>query len=419
VNKQRHVLVLGAGVIGVTTAYYLARSGCRVTIVDRADGAAAEGSHSNGGALSSFHAHSWANPTAPAKFLLSMFKRNSVFRIRMKNDPAFFLWAAQFLRYCLPGASQKANAELYDLVVETQSLLKEVLGHTGIDANLSQGGLYLIKSKKELSVAATQVKTNPRYSNVALLDQEALFLREPSMSRSLHQFAGALLVERDYSADCFEFTTSLLRYMQSEYDVSALLQTEVTGFLNSGRGIHGVQTTNGPCEADDVVTCLGAFTPLLTRSVGYKPPIYPVKGYSLSLPIVDSEAIPKRFALDETAFVAYARLGKTFRLATFVEFSGYDTTVDPMAIEHLSAYAAGIAPDAFDFSASKGHACLRPMSPDGSPIIGPVPGTSNLWINSGHGHKGWATSCASAKRLLRQMQTHWSRQKCMGVSPSC
>ncbi len=195
----------------------------------------------------------------------------------------------------------------------------------------------------------------------------------------------------------------MLGYIQANFDVQTSFNTAISGFLKSANGVRGVQTTKGSIEADDIVVCLGPHTSKLTREINYRPPIYPVKGYSLSLPILSPKLSPKHFAVDESAFVAYSNFGNTFRLATFVEFAGYDTSVDPIAVEFLSRYAAELAPKAFDHSSIQSHACLRPMTPNGAPIIGPIPGHSNVWINSGHGHKGWGASCASAKRISDQI----------------
>lgn len=402
-QDRGRVLVLGAGIVGVTTAYYLARAGFRVTIIDRATEVAADGSHANGGTVSSFHAKSWANSAAPLQFLKSLFDRGSIFRLRLKPDLAFALWAACFLRYCLPGASAGASKTLLNLVVETQSLLKEICAEARIDPHISQGGLYLHATEKSLESAMAACQGTEYDAPTRLLNRSELLALEPALERSKTKHAGALWVERDFSADCRAFASSLANHLVAVHGVTVQLSREVTGLAQVNGRVRGVRLGEEILDADQIVVCLGVGTPCLTRTLSHRPRIYPVKGYSLTLPIVRPDLAPRHFAVDESVFTAYSVLGDRFRLATYVEFAGYDRSVDPKAIRFLTDVAGNLFPEAFDLGAAQGHACLRPMTPDGAPIVGGIPRHPNVWINAGHGHKGWATCCATANRLVHQM----------------
>jgi len=320
--------------------------------------------------------------------------------MRPSADPEFWIWALKFLRYCWPGANKTSDQAMFELVFESQILLAEILQATGLDINHHQGGLYLHRTQRSLQATRPGIeKLAAQGYKVHLLDSEQLYKTDPALAASNIQFAGAVKVDDDFSADCHLFTEKLASYCQSHFDMSLQLSTEVQDFLFYNGHVCGVITDQGPIEADEVVVAMGAQTPNILRKLDYKVPIYPVKGYSVSLKINQPEKAPQYFAVDEGSFIALSRLGEILRLATFVEFSGYNKAIDPRAIDHLTQFAEQLFPGACDLSSANGWAGLRPMTAHGRAIIGPMPNRNNLWINSGHGHGGWGSSCGSASYL--------------------
>ncbi|MCL6286178.1 FAD-dependent oxidoreductase [Ruegeria sp. 2012CJ41-6] len=396
--KQDRVLVIGAGVVGLTSAYYLNRAGYKVTVLERADSVATEGSHANAGTLSSFRAQSWASPASLLKFLGGFRRKDSVFRMRLTRDKGFLIWCVIFLRHCLPGATTGINAELKALVIETQEMLKELMGELGGDFSLTQGGLYLVRSQDKIRKLQAQngLSDSPGYAR--LLSAEGLLSLEPALEQSQIEFSGGVYVEQDYSADCQAFSSALGDYLRTKMGVKLLFARTVEEIRQTRQEVI-VSTRDEDFRTDKAIICAGAATSLLSRNFGFDPKIYPIKGYSVTIPILKRSRVPSLFAVDEAAFVAYSTQGGSFRLASFVENAGFDRSLDDAAVEHLCNYASQVAPGAFDLGAAEAHACLRPMTPGGSPVICKPRPDCNIWINSGHGHKGWGICCATAKRL--------------------
>lgn len=403
VSSLRHVVVLGAGVAGITTAYYLSREGFRVTVLEQSNGVATGESHANAGLISTYHAAAWASPQVPLMFLKGLFSKTSIFRLRWNSDPAFLLWAVSFLRNCLPGATREANILLSKLVFETQELLNTLIAETGINLPLNYGGMFLYTSESALRKAVANLPDFDGDGRPEVLDRTKMLKLEPTLAGSRINYVGGLHVARDFSGDCREYSVALAQYVKAECGVSLLLDHEVTEIRASDSGKQRIVVGDQTIEADDVVLCLGSSSGKFARKFGLKLNIYPVKGYSISVPIRDPELAPKHFGLDEEAFIAFTVLGDKFRVASFVELSGYDREIDPVAIEHMKKFADNLAPGAFDIEKTTSHVGLRPMRPDGTPFVGKVPGQKHMWVNSGHGHKGWAISCACSQRLARQM----------------
>jgi D-amino-acid dehydrogenase len=398
-----HVVVLGAGLLGVTTAYYLAREGHQVTVVDRQKEPARETSFANAGLLTPGHAYAWASPRAPMILLKSLWRTDTALRWRLKMDPGMWAWGLKFLANCT-AAKNRANTVIkvrlcsYSLA-ETAAVTAE----TGIAWDRSQSGaLYLYRDPDHFRAGRENFKLLADEGVEAkTLDAEALAAFEPALAGMKGRFAGAIHTPHDESGDARKFTVALAEFCKSR-GVDFKLGAKITRIDRTGDRVTGIDTDQGRVQGDAYVLALGSYSPLLTKSIGVKMPIYPVKGYSVTLPITDPDAAPAHFGVDEANLVAFARLGDRLRLTATADFAGYDTSFAPGDFTHMMRVARELFPRAAAYDRPEYWACLRPMTPDGPPIMGPSP-LSNLWLNTGHGHIGWTMACGSSRVVVDRM----------------
>lgn len=393
------VIVLGAGVVGVTTAYELARDGHEVTIIDRLDLAASETSYANAGLIAPGHSYTWSSPKAPKILLRSLLDRSQALVFRPSLDPRLYLWSLQFLRNCTAERASTNTKRKVRLCRYSQDRLLQIADETGVAYDGLSGGLLYLYRKPESFERGTR--------NTRVLTEEGLELRaisvdeavriDPSLNSARDRFAGAIYCPSDGSGDARMFTRNLAEYCATKLGVTFLYNTEILDLETSGNRITAALTDKGRIVGDEFVVCLGVFAPRFARKLGVSLPIYPVKGYSVTLPIGDNHQAPTIGGVDEDNLVAYARFGNRMRVTATAEFAGFSKTHKPQDFTHMLRAVRELFPQGADFGQPDYWAGLRPMTPDGLPIFGRSKRFSNAVMNLGHGHMGWTMSAGSAR----------------------
>ncbi|MBV0891188.1 D-amino acid dehydrogenase [Paracoccus sp. Z118] len=393
------IVVLGAGVIGVTSAWYLSRAGHQVTVVDRQPAAAMETSFANAGEISPGYSTPWAAPGIPQKALRWMFQRHAPLILRASADRTRAGWMAQMLRNCTADAYEVNKSRMMRLAVYSRECLESLRTETGIRyEERTQGTLQLFRDEKQVKAVAKDIKVL-KADGVAYeeLDVDGCIAAEPGLAHSRHLLAGGLRLPGDETGDCHIFTQSLAA-LAAEQGVTFLYDTAIEA-LESGAGrIEAVRTSAGRLTADLFVVALGSHSPALVAPFGVRLPVHPVKGYSLTLPIVDAARAPVSTVMDETYKIAITRLGDRIRVGGLAELAGFDLSLSPRRRATLAKSVGELFGGAGDLDRATFWTGLRPMTPDGTPIIGAT-GVGNLWVNTGHGTLGWTMAAGSARVL--------------------
>ncbi|WP_191058258.1 D-amino acid dehydrogenase [Geminicoccus harenae] len=391
------VAVLGAGLAGVMTAYELFRDGHEPIVIDRRSEPASETSYGNAGMIAPGHAYSWASPTALRTLIRSIRHDDTALRFRLQADPHFWAWAARFVRNCTEARADYNTVRKVGLCVYSQGELHRVVAETGVDYGAAKGGaLYLHRTEEALARADRNAELMRRLGvevrrvtpfEAAQIDQVYL----PVLDR----FAGALYVPGDESGDARRFTRGIAAWL-IERGV-AFRMDETIERIGVARGrIDRVVTDKGGVQADAYVLALGCYAAPLGRTIGLRLPIYPVKGYSLTIPIAGRNNPPRLSGVDEHNLFAFANYGEHVRLTAIAEFAGYDWSHRPSDFTGLLKAARELFPDAGDYAQPEYWAGLRPMTPSALPIFGRAR-YDNLYVNAGHGHMGWTWACGSGR----------------------
>ena len=393
------IIILGSGVIGTTSAYFLAKAGHDVTVVERQSGAGLETSFANAGEISPGMAAPWAAPGVPLRALLWLFMRHSPLVIRPQRDPAMWRWMAQMLGNCNVERYQANKARMVRLAEYSRDCLVALRKETGIAYDeRSKGTLQVFRDQRQFDEAAHDIAVLERYGvPYALLDGAGCELAEPALARVRGRILGGLRLPADETGDCFKFTQALAA-MALELGVKFRNGVQVTSVRADGERIHGVVTSQGELMADAFVVAMGSYSPLLLRPLGVKIPVYPVKGYSITMPVVDPSGAPESTVMDESVKVGITRLGERIRVGGTAELAGYDTTLRQERRAPLERAVSELFPHGGDLTQATFWCGLRPMTPDGTPVIGATP-YRNLFLNTGHGTLGWTMSCGSARVL--------------------
>jgi len=393
------VLVLGSGVIGTTSAYYLARQGFEVVVVDRQAGPALETSHANAGQVSPGYASPWAAPGVPLKALKWLFQKHAPLAIRLTGDANQYLWMAQMLRNCTAARYAVNKERMVRLSEYSRDCLDELRQETGIAYEGRQlGTTQIFRTQQQVDAAAKDIAVLER-SGVPfeLLDRDGVARVEPALAAVKHKLAGGLRLPNDQTGDCFLFTNRLAEEAR-RLGVEFRFGAEIQQLSASGDCIDGVRVDGELLTADHYVLALGSYSPQLLAPLGIRAPVYPLKGYSLTVPIVDASMAPASTILDETYKVAITRFDDRIRVGGMAEICGFDLSLDPRRRATLEMITGDLYPRGGDLARASFWTGLRPTTPDGTPIVGATR-YRNLFLNTGHGTLGWTMACGSGRLL--------------------
>jgi D-amino-acid dehydrogenase len=398
------VIVVGGGVIGVTSAYYLARAGCEVTVIERQRSVALETSYANAGEISPGYSAPWSGPGVPRKAIKWLLMEYGPLVVWPRIDFAMWRWIALALLNCTRQRYVENKSRMVPLAEYSRDRLRDLRNETGIQYDgRTLGTLQLFRTEKQLKGSATDIEVLERLRvPYEKLDAAGCVKVEPGLANATAPIAGGLRLPGDETGDCFMFTQALAR-MAEQRGVRFMFDTRVERFERSRGEIASVVTSAGELTADAYLLATGSYAPHLLRPLGFSLPVYPVKGYSLTLPIVDEKAAPVSTVLDETYKVAVTRLGSRIRVGGTAELAGYDTSLRPSRRGPLDKTLGDLFPGAGDGTKAEYWAGLRPMTPDGTPVIGATR-IPNLYLNTGHGTLGWTMSCGSG-RIIADIMT--------------
>ncbi len=391
------VLVLGGGVIGVASAYFLAKAGHEVEVVDRQSGPALETSFGNAGEVSPGYSAPWAGPGVPIKAIKWMLMQHSPLVIWPMLDPAMWRWGAMMLANCTERAYALNKSRMVPIAEYSRDVLKQLRADTGISYDdRAQGTLQLFRTQQQLDSIGGDVAVLKQYGvPFEVLDREGFCKVEPALKLTQEKFVGALRLPGDETGDCFKFSNRLAE-MAAALGVGFRWNTRIEGLQVGGGAITGVHTDAGLLKADKVVLALGSYSPQLLEPVGIRIPVYPVKGYSITVPITDAEYAPQSTIMDESHKVAVTRLGDRIRVGGTAELAGFSLNLREPRRSTLNHVVTDLFPKGGDVSKATFWCGLRPMTPDGTPIIGATP-VQNLLLATGHGTLGWTMACGTGR----------------------
>ncbi|MBC7500657.1 MAG: D-amino acid dehydrogenase [Herminiimonas sp.] len=391
------IIVLGSGVIGTSTAYYLAQAGHEVSVVDRQPDAGRETSYGNAGEVSPGYSAPWAGPGIPLKAVKWLMMRHSPLAIRPTLDPAMWRWVLQLLMNCTAARYDLNKTRMLRLAQYSRDCLEDLRNATGIEYDQrTQGTLQLFRNQMQLDAAQQDIDILRRHGvGYEVLDPAGCIAVEPALAAVREKFVGALRLPGDETGDCFKFTQALATLAEG-LGVKFRYGVSIKRMHDDGSRITQIETSHGALEADAYVMALGSYSPLLLKQVGVHIPVYPIKGYSITIPIVNAAAAPESTVMDETFKVAITRLGDRIRVGGTAEIAGYDLTLREARRQTLVHSVSDLFPDGGDVRRAEFWTGLRPMTPDGTPVVGPT-SYRNLYLNTGHGTLGWTMACGSGR----------------------
>ena len=397
------VLVAGGGVIGVSSAWYLARAGFEVTVVERQAAPAQETSFANAGQISPGYASPWAAPGVPLKALKWLFSKDAPLWIQPGLDPNQYLWLLQMLRNCTARRYAINKARMVRLSEYSRDCLDELRAEIGIDYEGRQlGTTQLFRTQAQLDDAGRDIAVLKQYGvPYEVLDRAGIVKAEPALAGVVDRLAGALRLPRDQTGDCALFTQRLAEHAQAA-GVEFRCNATVEAIEVSADRITGMRIDGKTEKADRYVLALGSYTPRLLAPLGIRLPVYPLKGYSLTVPITDPAMAPTSTVLDENYKVAVTRFEQRIRIGGIAEVRGYNLSLSPRRRATLEKVVAELYPHGGDLRQGQFWTGLRPATPDGTPVIGAT-GFDNLYLNTGHGTLGWTMACGSGRYLADLM----------------
>ncbi len=388
------ILIMGGGVVGVTTAYQLLRDGHEVVLLERQDAVARETSWGNAGMIAPGHSFVWSSPRAPWILLKSLFRKDQALRFRFSTDPRLYSWSLKFLAECTDAKARRNTLRKHQLAMYSQRVLHDVIAAEPLEYDRNARGVlyfYRDQSALEAGVAHMQILADDG-QEIHVLDRAQVAELEPALQGSI---AGGIYCPTDETGDSHKFTRALAERCVA---MGADLQTGTTidAIETAGDAVTSVRTDGRTFKADGYVMALGSYSPKLARTIGVDLPIYPVKGYSLTIPVGNHQAPPTIGSIDEANLVAISRFGDRVRVTATAEFAGYDTSHKPADFDFMKSVAQQLYPDGADYHRAEMWAGLRPMTPDNLPVLGRRR-HRNLWFNTGHGHIGWTMSHGTAR----------------------
>ena len=403
------IAVLGAGLAGLTTAWCLMRDGHEVTLIERNREVAGEASGANGGIISASRAFPWANPQMLKTFMRALTSNDQAVRVRVARwDPAFWSWGMRFVGFC----SATRHAELLERKVRfvryAQAQFGEITAQSGVVFDRRRGVMYLYRDAAGLEAGDKKMEPMRKFGfAIRTVDTAEARRIDPGLAQA--PIAGAVYSESDESGDSGQFCRSLAEDMQKR-GAQLHLGCEVRGLRTEGDRLTGVEVSGlegasdkgagekgtSEIKADAFVCALGIIDPALSKTLGADLPIYPVRGFSATLPIVNPAAAPRVAGMDESKLAAYCPMGNNLRLTGGAEFAGWGREAQPEDFKRLHRLAEELFPGATDASSGRSFVCRRPMTPQSTPLLGKGR-YANLWFNVGLGHMGWTMSFGSAR----------------------
>jgi D-amino-acid dehydrogenase len=392
------VLVLGGGVVGVTTAYYLARDGAEVELVEAADEVGTDATGGNAGLIAPGHSFAWASPRAPAMLARSLLGKETAIQVRLRPDPQLVRWGLRFLRECTADRARRNTLVKLRLCQYSQRQLDALAHEEQIDyLDAHTGILYLYRDTRELELGAAKMQLLADHGQQCrVLDAAGVVAVDPVFAPVQERLAGAVYSPTDASGNSQVFARRVAEVCK-RLGAAIRLSTTVRSLRSEGDRVTGVVTDDGALAADVYVLSLGVGSPAVARTIGVTLPIYPAKGYTVNFPIRDGGA-PTTGGVDEEVLVAWAPLGDKLRMTSTAEFAGFDRTASESSFRSIMRVARELLPEAADYTAGERRACLRPMTPDGPPVLG-TGRHANLFFNTGHGHMGWTMACGSSRAV--------------------
>jgi D-amino-acid dehydrogenase len=396
------VVILGSGVIGTTSAYYLAKAGHEVTVVDRQSAPALETSYANAGEVSPGYSAPWAGPGVPVKAIKWMLMQHSPLVIWPLLDRSMWRWGLMLLANCTDKAYAINKGRMVPIAEYSRDCLRQLRADTGIAYDeRTQGTLQLFRTQAQMDGIGKDVEILQQYKvPFEVLDRAGFCKVEPALKLTQEKFVGALRLPGDETGDCFKFTQTLGKMAES-LGVQFKFGVTIQALDVAGDAITGVRTDAGPITGDVYLLALGSDSPLLLKPIGIDIPVYPIKGYSLTVPITDPAGAPESTIMDETHKVAVTRLGDRIRVGGTAEIAGYNLNLREARRATLNHVVTDLFPTGGDISKAEFWTGLRPMTPDGTPVLGPTH-YKNLQLATGHGTLGW-TMAAGTGRVMADL----------------
>ena len=391
------IVVLGGGVVGVTTAYQLQRDGHEVVLLERNPEVASGASWGNAGMIAPGHSFVWSSPRAPIILAKSLMLKDQALRFRLSADPRLYAWTWGFLKECTAAKARRNTLLKHRLAAYSQKVLDEVVADEAIDYDRNTRGiLYMHRSQKALDSGVEHMKLLESDGQaIKVLTRDQVIALEPGLAHAGEKIAGAILCPTDETGDCAKFTRALAARIV-ERGGAIVTGATVEELTSDGDKVTHASTDRGLFSGDTYVLALGAESPILARKLGLRLPIYPIKGYSLTIPIGAAKSPPTIACLDEHNLVAISRFGDRLRITATAEFAGYDASHKPSDFAFMKRVTQELFPDGAEYDRAQMWAGLRPMTPTNLPLVGRRR-FKNLVLNCGHGHIGWTMSHGSAR----------------------
>jgi D-amino-acid dehydrogenase len=406
------VVVLGAGVVGINSAYWLARAGKSVCVVDRQPAAGLETSFANGGQISVSHAEPWANPSAPLKVLKWLFKDDAPLLFRPRADIHQWLWIARFLVDCLPHRADRHTTAIVKLATESRALLREVRAREKLSYDQRTAGiLHFYRDQREFDAALPVAELMRKYGcNRVVVDRDKAIEIEPALEDNRESIVGATYTADDESGDAHKYTQALAQVCE-RMGVTFLYGSCAVGLdaeANRGGSIRSVEVRTPAgyrsIAARDTVVSLGSYSPKFLRPYGVSLRIYPAKGYSVTIPIEGGNGAPVTSLTDDQYKLVYSNLGNRLRVAGTAELSGYSLHLNHRRCDAILDNVRRLFPRVGNFDKAQFWTGLRPTTPSNMPYLGRTRSLRNLWLNTGHGTLGWTMGAGSGKRIADMIE---------------
>lgn len=395
------ITVIGGGVVGVVSAYYLAREGHDVTVLEKSDRLGTDATGGNAGLIAPNHSFAWASPQAPMMLLKSLRGEATAIRVKPSLNPTFLGWGLQFLRECTPARARENTVIKLELAKYSQAEMYRLAEEEGIEYQVvKNGAFYLYRDERELEIGMEKMRlVESQGREIRRLAPEELVELDPAFKHAGSLIKGAIYGVEDGSGNSEMFTTELARVSEEKYGVTFSYGVTAERFVTKNGRVTSLTTNRGKFDADAFVLAAGIHSVAVSKSARQSLPVFPAKGYSITAPILDESLAPTIGGVDEKTLVAWSRIGDHIRVSSTAQFDGYNRDYEEADFSNILKTVHELFPGAADWDGAARRSCMRPMTPDGPPIIGRTKRYNNLYINTGHGHMGWTMAAGSSLLL--------------------